>query len=70
MMIKTALILTILTLVSIIITRIMVRSMKPAELLFASVKNEWPRKVLIITSITILFSVGTVIMWIIAIATY
>ena len=70
MMIKIALILTIITLVSIIITRIMVKSMKPAELLFASVHNEWPRKVLIITSITILSSVGTVIMWIIAIATY
>lgn len=69
-MIKTALILTILTLVLIIITRIMVQSMKPAELLYASVHNEWPRKVLIITSITILFSVGTIIMWIIAIATY
>lgn len=70
MMIKIALILTIITLVSIIITRITVRNMKPAELLYAAVKHEWPRRVLIITSITILFSVGTVIMWIIAIATY
>lgn len=70
MIIKTALILTIITLVSIFITWIIVRSMKPAELLFASVQNKWPRKVLIITSITILFSVGTVVMWIIAIATY
>lgn len=70
MMIKIALILTIITLVSIVITRIIVKNMKPSELLTAALKNEWPRKVLIITSITILFSVGTVIMWIIAIATY
>ena len=70
MIIKTALILTIITVVSIIITRIMVRSMKPEELLYASIQKKWPRNVLIITSITILSSVVTVIMWIIAIATY
>lgn len=70
MMIKIALILTIITLVSIFITRVLVSNMETVKILEAKLTNKWPRNIQIMVCLTLLFAVGTVIMWIIAIATY
>ena len=70
MIIKTALILTIITLVLIFITRVLINNMGVGEILQAKLTNKWPRNVLIMSCLILLLAVGTVVMWIIAIATY
>ena len=70
MIIKTALILTIITLISIFITRVLINNMEMGEILKAKLTNKWPRNIQIMACLILLFAVGTVVMWIIAIATY
>lgn len=67
MTIKIALILTIITIVTYVITKLCGDSMDGKELANALIYKEYPPRILFITSIFLLSTLATIVAWIVAI---